>query len=135
MYNMYCRAYNKADFVSHLKAHLPRHLLRYKQEALGYTVDPAETARLGWVRGETYMDTYAPAFPARAILAAAGYRDDEPYDQIWSHIPVPKQFLRVVCPIAEEIVEMVAGKPNLYGTTTPVLGAVIYHASLIRAMA
>ncbi|KAJ7234969.1 hypothetical protein C8J57DRAFT_1573095, partial [Mycena rebaudengoi] len=72
MYNMYCRAYSKADFVSHLKAHLPRHLLGYKQEALGW---------------------------------------------IWSHVPVPEQFLKLVCPMAEEIVEKVAGKPNLYGTT------------------
>ncbi|KAJ7286609.1 hypothetical protein C8J57DRAFT_1216765 [Mycena rebaudengoi] len=61
--------------------------------------------------------TYAPALLTRAILAAAGYRDDEPYDQIWSHVPVPEQFLKLVYPMAEEIVEKVAGKPNLYGTT------------------
>jgi hypothetical protein len=36
MYNMYCRAYKHAGFTSRLKAHLPRHLLGYKQEALGY---------------------------------------------------------------------------------------------------
>ncbi|KAJ7488582.1 hypothetical protein B0H11DRAFT_2406669 [Mycena galericulata] len=115
MYNMYCRAYKHAEVESHLKAHLPRHLLGYKQEALG--VDPSETSRLGWVRGETYMDTYAPALPKKAILAAAGYRDDEPYDPVWRHVPVPEQFLQLVCPIAESIVERVQGKPNLCGTT------------------
>ncbi|KAJ7504735.1 hypothetical protein B0H11DRAFT_1709516, partial [Mycena galericulata] len=115
MYNMYCRAYKHAEVESHLKAHLPRHLLGYKQEALG--VDPSETSRLGWVRGETYMDTYAPALPKKAILAAAGYRDDEPYDPVWRHVPVPEQFLQLVCPVAESIVERVEGKPNLCGTT------------------
>ncbi|KAJ7504099.1 hypothetical protein B0H11DRAFT_1853124, partial [Mycena galericulata] len=112
MYNMYCRAYKHAEVESHLKAHLPRHLLGYKQEALG--VDPSETSRLGWVRGETYMDTYAPALPKKAILAAAGYRA---YDPVWRHVPVPEQFLQLVCPIAESIVERVQGKPNLCGTT------------------
>ncbi|KAJ7463292.1 hypothetical protein FB451DRAFT_464369 [Mycena latifolia] len=115
MYNMYCRSYNHAGFTSKLKAHLPRHLLGYKQEALG--VDAAETSRLGWVRGETYMDTYAPALPKTAILVAAGYRVDEQYDPIWRHVRVPERFLLLVCPIAEEILESVAGKPNLSGTT------------------
>ncbi|KAJ7495690.1 hypothetical protein B0H11DRAFT_1716656, partial [Mycena galericulata] len=69
MYNMYCRAYKHAEVESHLKAHLPRHLLGYKQEALA--VDPSETSRLGWVRGETYMDTYAPALPKKVILYRA----------------------------------------------------------------
>ncbi|KAJ7693365.1 hypothetical protein B0H17DRAFT_933068, partial [Mycena rosella] len=114
MYNMYCRSYQHAGFTSKLKAHLPRHLLGYKQEALG--VDPAETSRLGRVRGETYMDTYAPALPKTAILAAAGYRVDEQYDPIWRHVRVPEQFLRMVCPIAEEIFDSVSGKPNLSGT-------------------
>ncbi|KAJ7765935.1 hypothetical protein DFH07DRAFT_1014530 [Mycena maculata] len=108
MYNMYCRAYKDAGYTSRLKAHLPRHLLGYKQEALG--VDAAETARLGWVRGETYMDTYAPALPKKAILAAAGYRDDEPYDPTWRHVPVPEQFLSLVCPNAESILERVEGE-------------------------
>ncbi|KAJ7462509.1 hypothetical protein FB451DRAFT_1404301 [Mycena latifolia] len=115
MYNMYCRSYNHAGFTSKLKTHLPRHLLGYKQEALG--VDAAETSRLGWVRGETYMDTYAAALPKTAILAAAGYRVDEQYDPIWRHVRVPERFLLLVCPIAEEILESVAGKPNLSGTT------------------
>ncbi|KAJ7098524.1 hypothetical protein B0H15DRAFT_945042 [Mycena belliarum] len=114
MYNMYCRSYIHAGFTSKLKAHLPRHLLGYKQEALG--VDAAETSRLGWVRGETYMDTYAPALPKTAILAAAGYRADEQYDPIWRHVRVPEPFLVLVCPVAEEILESVAGKPNLSGT-------------------
>ncbi|KAJ7857354.1 hypothetical protein B0H13DRAFT_1960478 [Mycena leptocephala] len=115
MYNMYCRAYKHAGFTSRLKAHLPRHLLGYKQEALG--VDAAETSRLGWVRGETYLDTYAPSLPKKAILAAAGYRDDEPYDPIWSNVLVPEHFLKLVCPIAEKVLDNVVGKPNLSGTT------------------
>ena len=28
-----------------------------------FSVDPNSTAKLGWVRGETYFDTYAPALP------------------------------------------------------------------------
>lgn len=30
---------------------------------LNPSVDPSITSRLGWVRGETYFDTYAPALP------------------------------------------------------------------------
>lgn len=26
-------------------------------------VDPLQTSRLGWTRGETYFDNYAPAIP------------------------------------------------------------------------
>ncbi|KAJ7913992.1 hypothetical protein B0H13DRAFT_2325714 [Mycena leptocephala] len=48
-----------------MKAHLPRHLLGYRQDAMG--VDGAETSKLGWVRGQTYFDTYAPALPKKAI--------------------------------------------------------------------
>ncbi|KAJ7675075.1 hypothetical protein B0H17DRAFT_1140512 [Mycena rosella] len=98
MYNMYCRLYEHTGFASKLKAHLPRHLLGYKQEALG--VNPLETSRLGC-----------------AILAAAGYRVDGQYNPIWRHVRVPEQFLLLVCPIAEEILDSVAGKPNLSGTT------------------
>ncbi|KAJ7265171.1 hypothetical protein C8J57DRAFT_1511728 [Mycena rebaudengoi] len=35
LYNLYCRAYTSAGFSSRLKAHLPRHLLGYRQEAIG----------------------------------------------------------------------------------------------------
>jgi hypothetical protein len=30
---------------------------------INLSVDSAETSKLGWVRGETYFDTYAPALP------------------------------------------------------------------------
>ncbi|KAJ7686094.1 hypothetical protein B0H17DRAFT_1304922 [Mycena rosella] len=83
----------------------------------GLGVDAAETSCLGWVRGETYMDTYAPSLPKKVILAAAGYRDDEPYDPIWCHVNVPEQFLKLVCPIAEEILDKVTGRANMSGTT------------------
>ncbi|KAJ6608481.1 hypothetical protein B0H10DRAFT_1815675 [Mycena sp. CBHHK59/15] len=115
LYNLYCRAYHHAGFQSRLKAHLARHLLGYKQEALG--VDAAETSKLGWVRGETYLDTYALSLPKKAILAAAGYQADEQYDPLWRHVRVPEQFLARICPMAEEIYAQVAGKPNLAGTT------------------
>jgi hypothetical protein len=29
----------------------------------GPSVDPGDTSKLGWVRGETYFDTYRPAIP------------------------------------------------------------------------
>ncbi|KAJ7756085.1 hypothetical protein DFH07DRAFT_1027777 [Mycena maculata] len=96
LYNLYCKSYNSAGFKSRLKAHLPRHLLGYKQEALG--VDPLETSKLGW-----------------AILGAAGYQVDEPYDPIWRHVRVPEAFLQLICPMAEEIYASVAGKENLSG--------------------
>ncbi|KAJ7629821.1 hypothetical protein B0H17DRAFT_1164275 [Mycena rosella] len=113
MYSLYSNAYKRAGFSSRLKAHLPRHLLGYKQESMG--VDPLETSKLGWVRGQTYMDTYAPALPKKAILGAAGYHSDEPYDPIWRKIRVPEQFLLLVCPMAEEMREKVAGAEHLSG--------------------
>ncbi|KAJ6603727.1 hypothetical protein B0H10DRAFT_1957785 [Mycena sp. CBHHK59/15] len=100
---------------SRLKAHLARHLLGYKQEALG--VDAAETSKLDWVRGETYLDTYAPSLPKKAILAAAGYQADEQYDPLWCPVRITEQFLARICPMAKEIYVQVAGKPNLVGTT------------------
>ncbi|KAJ7084783.1 hypothetical protein B0H15DRAFT_380554 [Mycena belliarum] len=113
LYNLDCRAYKWAGFSSRLKAHLPRHLIGYKQENMG--VDPLETSKLGWVRGQTYMDTYAPAMPKTAILGAAGYKADEPYDPIWRKIRVPEQFLLMVCPMAEEMCQKVAGAEHLSG--------------------
>ncbi|KAK7059553.1 hypothetical protein R3P38DRAFT_3522772 [Favolaschia claudopus] len=83
LYNLYCRAFQHANFNSRMKAHLPRHLLGYKQEAMN--VDSADTAQLGWVRNVTYFDTYKPALPKHAILGAAGYKVDETYDPVWTH--------------------------------------------------
>jgi hypothetical protein len=78
LYNLYCRAFVHAGFSSRMKAHLPRHLLGYKQEKMGCvaslhtrfflivrSVDKADTSKLGWVRGATYFDTYAPALPKK----------------------------------------------------------------------
>ncbi|KAJ7936473.1 hypothetical protein B0H13DRAFT_1946706 [Mycena leptocephala] len=96
LYNLYCRAYASGI-----------------QEAVG--VDPLETSKLGWVRGQTYMDTYAPALPKTAILGAAGYQADEVYDPIWRRVRVPPQFLLLVCPMAESMLEKVAGNEHLSG--------------------
>ncbi|KAJ6511689.1 hypothetical protein DFH09DRAFT_1434967 [Mycena vulgaris] len=101
LYNLYSRAYASAGFSSRMKAHLPRHLLGYRQEEKN--VDGAETSKLGWTRGQTYFDTYAPALPKKAILGAAGYQAEEDYDPIWQHVHVPQQFLELICPKAEEI--------------------------------
>lgn len=30
---------------------------------MSISVDPHQTAKLGWKRGETYFDTYAPSLP------------------------------------------------------------------------
>ncbi|KAJ7928710.1 hypothetical protein B0H13DRAFT_2311333 [Mycena leptocephala] len=49
LYNLYCKAYVKAGFSSRLKAHLPRHLLGYKQEQMNVQKD--DTSKLGWQRG------------------------------------------------------------------------------------
>ncbi|KAF4607636.1 hypothetical protein EYR38_001709 [Pleurotus pulmonarius] len=46
LYNLYVKAFDKADFISRVKAHLPCHILGYKQEQMG--VDPSDTAQLGW---------------------------------------------------------------------------------------
>ncbi|KAJ6534238.1 hypothetical protein B0H19DRAFT_964399, partial [Mycena capillaripes] len=111
LYNLYCRAYAQAGFKSRLKAHLPRHLLGIGKKP----VDPLETSKLGWVRGQTYMDTYAPALPKTAILGAAGYQADEAYDPIWRKVRVPEQFLLLVCPMAEDMLKEVAGVEHLSG--------------------
>ncbi|KDQ24125.1 hypothetical protein PLEOSDRAFT_1079281 [Pleurotus ostreatus PC15] len=113
LYNLYVKAFDKADFVSRVKAHLPRHILGYKQEQMG--VDPGDTAQLGWVRGETYFDTYRPAIPKVAVLGAHGYKKHEIYDPVWRHVHVPEQFLSLVCPMAEEIHSQIVGKANLTG--------------------
>ncbi|KAJ6483022.1 hypothetical protein DFH09DRAFT_1253099 [Mycena vulgaris] len=113
LYNLYCRAYKAAGFNSRLKAHLPRHLLGYKQAEMN--VDASETSKMGWVRGQTYHDTYAPALPRKAILGAAGYRADEPYDPVWRHVRVPEKFLALMCPMAEEIYKTVVDRANLSG--------------------
>lgn len=57
---------------------------------------------MGWVRGETYMDTYAPSLPKTAILGAHGYKAHEVYDPVWRHVHVPEPFLTLMCPMAEE---------------------------------
>lgn len=67
------------------------------------SVDSRETSKMGWVRGETYLDTYAPALPKTAILAAHGYKAHEVYDPVWCHVHVPEQFLSLMCPMAEDI--------------------------------
>ncbi|PPQ96770.1 hypothetical protein CVT26_006269 [Gymnopilus dilepis] len=98
LYNLYVKAFKSAGFVSRLKAHLPRHILG-----------------MGWVRGETYCDTYAPALPKEGILGAHGYKSHEVYDPVWRHVHVPEQFLQLVCPLAEGIYEDIVGKANLSG--------------------
>ncbi|KAK7007235.1 hypothetical protein R3P38DRAFT_2554066, partial [Favolaschia claudopus] len=113
LYNLYCRAFQHANFNSRMKAHLPRHLLGYKQEAMN--VDSADTAQLGWVRNVTYFDTYKPALPKHAILGAAGYKVDETYDPVWTRVHVPPQFLLLICPDAERIRDEIANRENLSG--------------------
>ncbi|KAH9474890.1 hypothetical protein JR316_0013358 [Psilocybe cubensis] len=113
LYNLYVKAFSFAEFTSHLKAHLPRHILGYNQERMG--VDPSVTSRMGWVRGETYYDTYAPALPKEAVLGAHGYKAHEVYDPIWRHVHVPEIFLHLVCPMAETIYSDVVGRQNLSG--------------------
>lgn len=86
LYNLYVKAFSTAGFNSRLKVHLPRHILGYEQEGLGYvqflgiervidelslrSVDARETAKMGWVRGETYFDVYAPgpSTPKKCVL-------------------------------------------------------------------
>ncbi|KAJ7867002.1 hypothetical protein B0H14DRAFT_2732146 [Mycena olivaceomarginata] len=113
LYNIYSRAFVWAGFSSRMKAHLPRHLLGYKQEKMG--VDKADTSKLGWVRGATYFDTYAPALPKKAILGAAGFKVEETYDPVWTRVHVPPQFLELICPKAESIRDEIANRANLSG--------------------
>ncbi|KAK6966739.1 hypothetical protein R3P38DRAFT_3299484 [Favolaschia claudopus] len=113
LYNLYCKAYKEARFSSRLKAHLPRHLLGYRQYEMN--VDSEETSKMGWVRSQTYADVYSPAMPRKAILGAAGYRADEVYDPVWRHVDVPEEFLDLMCPMAEEKRAPIVGKQYLVG--------------------
>ncbi|KAJ7920427.1 hypothetical protein B0H13DRAFT_2319481 [Mycena leptocephala] len=110
LYNLYCRAFVCAGFSSHMKAHLPRHLLGYKQEKMG--VDKADTSKLGWVRGATYFDTHAPALPKKAILGAARFKVEETYDPVWTRVHVSQQFLELICPKAESIRDEIASSSS-----------------------
>ncbi|KAJ7198510.1 hypothetical protein GGX14DRAFT_374030, partial [Mycena pura] len=114
--NVYTSAFKVANFESRIKAHLPRHLLGYKQEQFSCVhVDPNETSKLGWSRGQVYFDVYAPALPKNAIIAAAGFDVDEDNEPVHTRIPVPNHFLQLVCPMAEEIHSKLKGKLNLGG--------------------
>ncbi|KAF9072256.1 hypothetical protein BDP27DRAFT_424984 [Rhodocollybia butyracea] len=113
LYNLYVRAFQKANFDSPVKVHLPRHCLGYRQEGMG--VESVQTSKLGWSRGSMYHDVYAPSIPVKAVLGAAGYKAHESYDPIWRHIRVPEAFLLLMCPMAEEIHESIVGKKNLNG--------------------
>ncbi|KAJ3752657.1 hypothetical protein EV360DRAFT_75166 [Lentinula raphanica] len=96
MYNLYVRAFKKAEFDLPVKVHLPRHCLGYRQETMG--VDPNQTSKLGW-----------------AVLGGAGYKVHETYDPPWRHVHVPERFWPLVCPMAETIHDSVVGKKNLSG--------------------
>ncbi|KAJ7221670.1 hypothetical protein GGX14DRAFT_333046, partial [Mycena pura] len=96
---VYTAAFKDANFESRIKVHLPRHLLGYKQER--FSVDPNETSKLGWTRQQVFLDTYAPSLPKTAIIAAAGFDVDVPYDPLHTRIPVPERFQQLVCPMAE----------------------------------
>ncbi|KAF9065976.1 hypothetical protein BDP27DRAFT_1297792 [Rhodocollybia butyracea] len=113
LYNLYRRALDLAGVKSKMKQHLPRHLLGYKNEKMG--VDPNATAKMGWSRGSTFFDTYAPALPKAAILGAHGFKEHEGYDPIWRHVHVPDQFLTLMCPMAEEVLDSIVGRQNLTG--------------------
>uniref|UniRef100_A0A8H8CI32 XPG-I domain-containing protein n=1 Tax=Psilocybe cubensis TaxID=181762 RepID=A0A8H8CI32_PSICU len=127
LYNLYVKAFSQANFISKIKAHLPRHILGYSQEKMG--VDGVHTSRLGWVRGETYFDTYAPAIPKEAVLGAHGYKTHEVYDPLWRRVHVPEAFLNLVCPIAEDIHAKIVGRANLSGAANywAMCGAAIYQ--------
>ncbi|KAF4618297.1 hypothetical protein D9613_011520 [Agrocybe pediades] len=114
LYRLYKRAFAEGGLAdSSIIVHLPRHMLGYREELIG--VNPEQTSRMGWVRGSTYFDKYAPALPKEAVLGAHGYKSDEPYDPAWRHIVVPPQFLTLMCPQAEGIHASVVGKRNLHG--------------------
>ncbi|KAF9474955.1 hypothetical protein BDN70DRAFT_814884, partial [Pholiota conissans] len=113
LYNLYVRAFHRANFSSSIKQHLPRHILGFRQEAMG--VNPQETAKLGWERGKTYENNYKPPLPKEAILGSHGYKLHETYDPQWRHVPVPDQFLKLFCPQAEEMFLKLNGQPNLQG--------------------
>ncbi|KAJ6488301.1 hypothetical protein C8R47DRAFT_1072014 [Mycena vitilis] len=85
------------------------------KKGASYIVEGSETSKLGWTRGQTYFDTYAPALPKKAILGAAGYKAEDTYDPVWTRVHVPQQFLRLICPNAESVQESIANKANLSG--------------------
>ncbi|KII86607.1 hypothetical protein PLICRDRAFT_113764, partial [Plicaturopsis crispa FD-325 SS-3] len=105
--NVFVQSYKKAGVNHGTKAHLARHMLGYRQEAMGVSAD--ETTKLGWSR-DTYHNTYAPALPKVAILGAHGYKKHEEYNPTWRHIGVPDVFLALVCPMAEANVGLVEGQ-------------------------
>ncbi|PBK88650.1 hypothetical protein ARMGADRAFT_1047408 [Armillaria gallica] len=107
LHNIYNNAFDKADFSSKAKVHLPCHLLGYQQEKMG--IDSNETAKLGWSHG-TYFDTYAPALAKTAVLRCHGYKAHEEYNPVWCHVDVPSEFLKYVCPMAENIWDSIIGR-------------------------
>ncbi|PPQ96189.1 LOW QUALITY PROTEIN: hypothetical protein CVT26_004824 [Gymnopilus dilepis] len=111
--NLYVKAFAKANFVSRLKAHLPRHVLGYQPEQMG--VDAEQTSRMGWVHGETYRDTYAHALRKEAVLGAHGYKEHEIHDPVWRHVHVPEKIFLLVCPMAESIYVHIVQRENLAG--------------------
>lgn len=68
-------------------------------------MDAAETCELGWLRRDTYNDTYSPQLPLalKAILANHGTKAFEPHDPTWRRVVVPDGFLSRVCPMADGI--------------------------------
>ncbi|KAF4621816.1 hypothetical protein D9613_012164 [Agrocybe pediades] len=120
LYNLFVNAFHRASFISRLKRRWGNYhtfVLLYSLPNGASRVDPSQTARMGWTRGNTYFDTYAPAFPKEAILGTHGYKVHEVYDPVWRHVPVPQHFLEMMCPMAESIHEQVVGKPNLLGAS------------------
>ncbi|KAJ3527219.1 hypothetical protein NMY22_g9867 [Coprinellus aureogranulatus] len=115
LFNLWSGSYLKGGIQYRLKQHLARHLMPYIQRQFGVPAD--ETSRMGWKRGQSFYDTYAPALPKQAILAAHGFSSSETYNPVWTHVDVPERFLAMVCPMAEGIVESVKGLPNMQGTT------------------
>ncbi|CAK5268920.1 unnamed protein product [Mycena citricolor] len=61
LYKLYAKAFDVANFESRIKQHLARHLLGYDQAKMN--VDANETSKMGWSRGQTYIDVYAAAIP------------------------------------------------------------------------
>jgi hypothetical protein len=53
----------------------------------------------------------------KAVLGCHGYKEHENYDPVWRHVHVPNVFLRLMCPMAEDIISEVEGGKNLRGTT------------------
>jgi len=53
----------------------------------------------------------------KAVLGCHGYKEHEQYDPVWRHVHVPEAFLKLMCPMAEDIITDVEGGKNLRGTT------------------